>query len=288
MSGKKETSVEEYEQYYKLLDLSFGTTDQEITSAYRVKALKLHPDKNRDDPKAREKFQELARAYQAVQDSEARKAYECVLALRKEREERKELLGAKRRALQDELLGREETARQTKEDPEAKLKERLAKIKEQQFMAEAEITIQRERAKASGFDMLDQILDRTLLITTSKAISLKQLEDLLKDYDPNVKVTEDEPGKSYTALFSEVLLSLTVMKMSEAKQYPAHLHFSWLKGKPPRPIETTNQLANRPEMMMKGLPKSTLTKEFECSVLEKMRLAQEKKQQASLEGSDFD
>lgn len=52
--------------YYKLLEVSKDATTKQIKSAYRKLAKKMHPDKNKDDPDANEKFQELARAYEVI------------------------------------------------------------------------------------------------------------------------------------------------------------------------------------------------------------------------------
>lgn len=48
--------------YYKLLDCTSESTDQEIRSAYKKLALKWHPDKNKEE-KAKEMFQKLQEAY---------------------------------------------------------------------------------------------------------------------------------------------------------------------------------------------------------------------------------
>lgn len=44
---------------YKLLEVSFDSEEAAIRKAYRKKALKCHPDKNPDDPKAAELFHQV-------------------------------------------------------------------------------------------------------------------------------------------------------------------------------------------------------------------------------------
>ena len=44
---------------YALFDITSDTSEKEIKSAYRKKALTCHPDKNPDNPKAAEIFQQL-------------------------------------------------------------------------------------------------------------------------------------------------------------------------------------------------------------------------------------
>lgn len=48
---------------YKELGVKQGASKDEIRKAYKAQALKLHPDKNQKDPKAKEKFQRLQDAY---------------------------------------------------------------------------------------------------------------------------------------------------------------------------------------------------------------------------------
>ena len=49
---------------YNILDLPRTATVNQIKKSYRKLAKELHPDKNKDDPKAQERFQDLGAAYE--------------------------------------------------------------------------------------------------------------------------------------------------------------------------------------------------------------------------------
>ncbi|EGV60531.1 DnaJ-domain-containing protein [Yamadazyma tenuis ATCC 10573] len=63
-------------QYYDLLGVEATASDLELKKAYRKQAIKLHPDKNPDDPEAASKFQELGEAYGILKDSDKRALYD--------------------------------------------------------------------------------------------------------------------------------------------------------------------------------------------------------------------
>ncbi len=62
--------------YYEVLGVSRGASDQELKSAYRKQALKYHPDRNPGDHVAEEKFKEASEAYQVLSDADKRAAYD--------------------------------------------------------------------------------------------------------------------------------------------------------------------------------------------------------------------
>lgn len=62
--------------YYKILGVPKGASEDEIKKAFRQKARKLHPDVNKQ-PGAEAKFKELSEAYDVLSDSEKRRTYDA-------------------------------------------------------------------------------------------------------------------------------------------------------------------------------------------------------------------
>jgi DnaJ family protein B protein 11 len=62
--------------FYKILNVPKNANSNQIKKAYRKLAKQLHPDQNKEDPKAQEKFQDLAAAYECLNDPEKRKIYD--------------------------------------------------------------------------------------------------------------------------------------------------------------------------------------------------------------------
>jgi molecular chaperone DnaJ len=62
--------------YYSILGVDRKASADDLKKAYRKLAMKYHPDQNKDDPSAEEKFKEINQAYDVLKDEQKRAAYD--------------------------------------------------------------------------------------------------------------------------------------------------------------------------------------------------------------------
>lgn len=66
----------ETKDLYKILGVSKEASQKDIRSSYRKLAREYHPDANRDDPNAEERFKEIQHAYEVLSNPEKRREYD--------------------------------------------------------------------------------------------------------------------------------------------------------------------------------------------------------------------
>src|SRR5215472_981615 len=106
------------QDFYALLGegIHEGSTEKEISRAYRRAALKHHPDQNPNDPNAVSRFHSLQIAYDVLSDPAARAAYDEARRAREARKRHHEMLEGKRRVMKEDLERRESGAFKRKRD----------------------------------------------------------------------------------------------------------------------------------------------------------------------------
>lgn len=66
----------EKRDYYEVLGLKKGASEDEIKKAFRKMAMKYHPDRNPGDKEAEEKFKEVNEAYSVLSDPDKKSKYD--------------------------------------------------------------------------------------------------------------------------------------------------------------------------------------------------------------------
>ncbi|EGG00656.1 uncharacterized protein MELLADRAFT_93106 [Melampsora larici-populina 98AG31] len=93
--------------YYKIVGVSNQADSNEIRTAYRKASLKVHPDRNPDDPLAAEKFLKLKIALEILLDPIKRSELDLKLSIQSSKAKRDEKLNSKRKTMLKDLEERE-------------------------------------------------------------------------------------------------------------------------------------------------------------------------------------
>lgn len=156
--------------HYAVLGLPSGEvgsrlSEQEISKAYRSKARELHPDKRPDDPNAHADFLKLQTSYEVLRDEKARKLFDDLLRVKREKLHRQGQQDSKRRKMMSDLEERERSAfavdpnikaREEEERISRKLKEEIARIRAMHAnKMSASTTPCKQDTKAKGKDSMD-------------------------------------------------------------------------------------------------------------------------------------
>uniref|UniRef100_A0A5K4E8Z4 DNAj-related n=1 Tax=Schistosoma mansoni TaxID=6183 RepID=A0A5K4E8Z4_SCHMA len=95
---------------YAYFGLRDDCTTKDIRRAYKKKAREAHPDKNQDNPLAKESFQQLAIYFEILRDPVKRREYDQKWKAKREAIKRMESMDSSRKKLKEELEAREAAA----------------------------------------------------------------------------------------------------------------------------------------------------------------------------------
>lgn len=129
--------------FYSILGVKRDAGADEIKAAWRTKAKSVHPDQNRDDPLANNRFAEIGRAYEVLKDPAKRSRYDQQ-RMKVEALEREQTIMQQRNAAREAA----EKAKQAKANAERVLEE-LARAEAEKAKADAAQAAQAAKAKAA-------------------------------------------------------------------------------------------------------------------------------------------
>ncbi|KAK2461274.1 hypothetical protein APHAL10511_006801 [Amanita phalloides] len=265
------SSAEDDVNPYEILDVKTEATDQEIRTAYRHRSLKVHPDRNPNNPDAARKFHELTQAYDLLLDPLRRLALDAKLRLKKARTERYKAYDSKRKNLLDELEERERAFKKAKvekqkedaarwqenerikDEGRKRREQREQELKQRQVEVEAAVQAERDEDEPPSLDPLDTTVRVKFTLkahpelTTSAAIA-----SLLSQFGPSdtdsivlsLKAskkssagTEDKKAKYGTALvpFKQIGDAFAAVCASSRPERGLNgVEVSWVGGKEPQ------------------------------------------------------
>ncbi|KAI5476680.1 DnaJ family protein [Pseudohyphozyma bogoriensis] len=144
--------------YYAVLDVPSTATQAEIQRAYRMRSLKVHPDRNPDNPQAAQLFHELRVAFDLLADPTQRASFDALLAARNARKLRFQGLDNKRKAMAEDLDRREREYKKAKGEQDKQARDEKNELER---LKEAGRKMREEREKAA-MDVLkrDEEVDR--------------------------------------------------------------------------------------------------------------------------------
>ncbi|XP_077477778.1 dnaJ homolog subfamily C member 17 [Stigmatopora argus] len=290
MSGKAKDILKL--DLYGLLGITNTATAKEIKKAYRKKALKCHPDKNPDNPKAAELFHQLSQALEVLTDAAAKAAYDKVCAAKKRAEERNRKLDDKRKKIKLDLEERERRAEaQTQDEVQITrtLEEEIIRLREEgsrQLEEEQKLIreqIQREREEQqnpgdcshpSSNGSRNKVTPKLKLKwkckkddLTNGGYSQEFILKLLQKYGEvsNVIVSTKKQGSAVVEFVTVKAAELAVKNESGRSENP--LKILWLEGQPE--VDPASQF-------MSAQGSLSNERDYESVVMMKMRQAAER------------
>jgi DnaJ family protein C protein 17 len=166
---------------YELFTVNETCSTQELTSAFRKKALTCHPDKYPGDDEKKELFLLIKKALELLTDKPARQAYDASRTQKKFQEKRISEMDDKRKKFKQDLERNEQKASQTTNSP-------VDKSNRDRLRAEV------ERLRREGSRLVDEELEKLhrIIEQDKQKISSNHVYVIIKYISATQLYTDDE------------------------------------------------------------------------------------------------
>lgn len=278
------------EDLYGFLGVEPTSSEKEITSEYRRKARKCHPDKNPDDPNAANIFLKLSKIYTILTDPAAKAAYDKWLKAKHAAKMREKALDSKRRKLKKDLeskesqhldnLAAEMDARQQLEKVIERLREEgHQRMKEQEEQLRGQFLLKTEDGDSEDSMLTLKVTWRARKTDESNGgYSQQVLEDIFAEFGSmhHVLVSAKKKGKALVTFDWPEDAQHAVERATGLAGNP--LTVSWLSGQPaaaasPAPRQTGASVGH----VTTGSTPLHDNKDYESITLMRLRQAEERK-----------
>ncbi len=191
--------------FYSILGVKRDAGADEIKAAWRTKAKSVHPDQNRDDPQAHNRFAEIGRAYEVLKDPAKRSRYDQQ-RMKVEALEREQTIMQQRQAAREAA----EKAKQAKANAERVLEE-LARAEAEKAKADAAQAAklkaakeQEAKAKAEAKAKTDaEAQDEAPAATSTAGADKSQTQSTASAQGPSVGGTTSGPEEAASRIFGD-------------------------------------------------------------------------------------
>ncbi|KAG0299547.1 DnaJ (Hsp40), sub C, member 17 [Dissophora globulifera] len=244
--------AEEQKDWYVVLGVERSATTKEITKAYRVKALKYHPDKN-PDPKAALIFHELSQAYDLLLDPAARAAFDNLLNVKVQAKERTDRYDSARKKMKEDLESRENAFKEQQQAEKAaamRMHYEMERLKQENIKKraerEAELLRQADQlseaasaARQAALNQETKSLDTTLRLKWKKKKHTFETDDLINIFKTFGEVDSCLSKNQGSALISFKTLAGAYATMRASEREHKELEafaISWAGGSEPNAV----------------------------------------------------
>ncbi|RUS84394.1 hypothetical protein EGW08_007856, partial [Elysia chlorotica] len=273
---------------YAILGVPDEASEKELIKGYRKKALKCHPDKNPDNPKAAELFHELSEALEVLTDAAARAAYDQSRKAKKAALERNKVLDSKRKKFKEDLEAREQAVNEQNQK-EKDIAKRILKQGSRQLLEQEQERLREELRKQAP-----EVQQAQAEEGAGETPRIKLKWKAAKDDPDNGGYSSDYLNRIFSCYghistllvsakrkgsaiveFESSGVSSDILEETGHKDNP--LSLVWLSGKPINSKNSSYSSGVMNNANLFGSTATSLSSDFESLVLMKMRQAEERK-----------